>query len=327
MMKFTGRNLTCARSWAGFSAPGWGVLTSSSFSTSSQSRGTHVFIDLENADDLCTPSGFKWLTKNLGKNIDKSPINIVHHHLGKYGSNAYTSAFLLDESHATIHCKNGRIAMDVFTCGKTDPVAILDGTMEKVHQELPEVIVAQRKVVPRFFSEEQPEKLSRREDERFLMTPSVGKHCFFDVIGFTPETTTRVHWLVDTMEKRMKEHFPQSAASMIHKKAIPLPPPSNPTSPPGFTGCYLQDEAHVTAHAYEDIGLLAMDVFTNGLVDCDAVAFSIMKDLVEECGEGLKLVQSQSVLRKFPVSVPIATDDTTKSSNFVADSTQQFMSS
>ncbi len=205
----------------------------------------------------------------------------------------------MDESHATIHGCDGKIATDVFTCGKTCPVTIVDDTMKDVLSAMPHVTVSGRQIVPRFYSHEQPDKLVKA-DERYLVDPNVGKHCFFDVVGFIPDCATRVHWLIDTMEKRMQEFFPEHEASLVHKKAIPLPPPSNPTSPPGFTGCYLQDEAHVTAHAYEDIGLLAMDVFNNGLVDCDAIAHAIIHDLKEECGAELKLVQSQSVLRNFP---------------------------
>jgi len=38
-------------------------------------------------------------------------------------------------------------------------------------------------------------------------------------------------------------------------------------SPPGFTAFVLLDESHCSAHAYADLGLIALDVFTCGTTD------------------------------------------------------------
>lgn len=42
-------------------------------------------------------------------------------------------------------------------------------------------------------------------------------------------------------------------------------------SAPGFTAIVMLDESHVSAHAYSDLGLLAMDVFTCGNTDPEQV--------------------------------------------------------
>ena len=51
-------------------------------------------------------------------------------------------------------------------------------------------------------------------------------------------------------------------------------------SPPGFTAAIILDESHCTAHAYADLGLLAMDIFTCGDTDPRDVLASI-RELVE----------------------------------------------
>ena len=50
-------------------------------------------------------------------------------------------------------------------------------------------------------------------------------------------------------------------------------------SPPGFTAVVLLDESHCSAHAYADLGLIAMDVFTCGNTDPRDVLRYIQEDL------------------------------------------------
>jgi S-adenosylmethionine decarboxylase len=44
-----------------------------------------------------------------------------------------------------------------------------------------------------------------------------------------------------------------------------------PSSEPGFTSVLLLDESHITSHCYSKRGLLAMDLFTCGQTDTQAV--------------------------------------------------------
>ena len=50
-------------------------------------------------------------------------------------------------------------------------------------------------------------------------------------------------------------------------------------SPPGFASVVLIDESHVTAHSYADEGLLALDVFTCGSVDPEALLEIFVRSL------------------------------------------------
>jgi S-adenosylmethionine/arginine decarboxylase-like enzyme len=50
----------------------------------------------------------------LGKNLESEP--------------GFTSVLLIDESHITSHCYSDRglLAIDVFTCGNTDPISVMN---------------------------------------------------------------------------------------------------------------------------------------------------------------------------------------------------------
>jgi len=61
-------------------------------------------------------------------------------------------------------------------------------------------------------------------------------------------------------------------------------------SPRGFAAVVLIDESHVSAHCYEDEGILAVDCFTCGAVDPASVADDIHAQLSERV-KTLKLVQ------------------------------------
>lgn len=50
-------------------------------------------------------------------------------------------------------------------------------------------------------------------------------------------------------------------------------------SPPGFTAVCLLDESHISAHAYADLGILALDVFTCGDTDPRDVLRYIQEEL------------------------------------------------
>lgn len=54
-------------------------------------------------------------------------ISQVRYHFGHNSAPGFTAAVLLDESHCTAHsyADLGLMALDMFTCGKTDPRDIL----------------------------------------------------------------------------------------------------------------------------------------------------------------------------------------------------------
>jgi S-adenosylmethionine decarboxylase len=61
-------------------------------------------------------------------------ISQVRYHFGHNSAPGFTAMCLLDESHCSAHCYAdlGLIALDVFTCGETDPNDVLRYIREEV---------------------------------------------------------------------------------------------------------------------------------------------------------------------------------------------------
>lgn len=74
-------------------------------------------------------------------------ISQVRYHFGHNSPPGFTAMVLLDESHVSAHCYAdlGLIALDVFTCGDTNPSDVLRYMREEV--DLGEVSIRE---VPRF---------------------------------------------------------------------------------------------------------------------------------------------------------------------------------
>ena len=70
-------------------------------------------------------------------------ISQVRYHFGHNSPPGFTAMVLLDESHVSAHCYAdlGLIALDVFTCGETNPADVLRYMQEDV--DLGEVSVRQ----------------------------------------------------------------------------------------------------------------------------------------------------------------------------------------
>lgn len=80
-------------------------------------------------------------------------ISQVRYHFGHNSPPGFTAMVLLDESHCSAHCYADQqlMALDIFTCGKTDPNDILTYIREEV--DLGEVKTVQ---MPRFTTPVQP---------------------------------------------------------------------------------------------------------------------------------------------------------------------------
>src|SRR5687768_7646227 len=90
----------------------------------------------------------------MARSAAKAGMNVisqVRYHFGHNSAPGYTCVCLLDESHVSAHtyADLGLIALDVFTCGKTDPAKILDYMREEL--DLGDVTV---KALPRFLMPE-----------------------------------------------------------------------------------------------------------------------------------------------------------------------------
>jgi S-adenosylmethionine/arginine decarboxylase-like enzyme len=94
-------------------------------------KGTHVFLDFVNfkverndLDEIC-----KYVFSLMEDSLHSTSMKNKHSKmvvLKDDTEEGFTSVVLLDESHITAHAytKQGLLALDVFTCGKTDPSII-----------------------------------------------------------------------------------------------------------------------------------------------------------------------------------------------------------
>ena len=80
-------------------------------------------------------------------------ISQVRYHFGHNSPPGFTAVVLLDESHISAHCyaDTGQIALDVFTCGSTEPRDVLDYIREEL--DLGNITVREE---PRFMKELAP---------------------------------------------------------------------------------------------------------------------------------------------------------------------------
>lgn len=121
-------------------------------------RGTHLLIDCSNVSrDVCLNDqamldAMAYAARKAGANV----ISQVRYHFGHNSPPGFTAVVVLDESHCSAHtyADSGLIALDVFTCGSTDPKDVLKYIREVI--DLGDVSVRQ---VPRFPDAEPDEPL------------------------------------------------------------------------------------------------------------------------------------------------------------------------
>ena len=89
--------------------------------------------------------------------IENTNMTIVHKKLCILGQTetsapGFTSVILIDESHCTSHCYSdkGWLAIDCFTCGKTDPQIVMDYIVNKIKNEYPSLICTYKQNHKRF---------------------------------------------------------------------------------------------------------------------------------------------------------------------------------
>lgn len=112
-------------------------------------RGKHLLVDCRNVSrDVCLNDGamlgaMARAAKRAGANV----ISQVRYQFGHNSPPGFTAVVVLDESHCSAHtyADLGLIALDVFTCGHTDPADVLAYIREEI--DLGDVSI---RVVPRF---------------------------------------------------------------------------------------------------------------------------------------------------------------------------------
>jgi len=106
-------------------------------------RGKHLLIDCRNVSrDVCLNDG--QMLEALAKAAERAGANVISQIRYQFGQNSppgFTAVVVLDESHCSAHtyADLGLIALDIFTCGKTDPRDVLAYIREEI--DLGEVTV------------------------------------------------------------------------------------------------------------------------------------------------------------------------------------------
>ena len=112
-------------------------------------KGKHLLIDCRNVPRaVCLDDGrmlraMASAAQRAGANV----ISQVRYHFGHNSPPGFTAVIVLDESHCSAHtyADLGLVALDVFTCGNTDPRRVLEFIREEI--DLGEVSIRE---VPRF---------------------------------------------------------------------------------------------------------------------------------------------------------------------------------
>ncbi|MEZ6045545.1 MAG: adenosylmethionine decarboxylase [Planctomycetaceae bacterium] len=112
-------------------------------------RGTHLLIDCCNVPrEVCLDD--KAMLEAMANGARKAGANVisqVRYHFGHNSPPGFTAVCVLDESHCSAHtyADLGLVALDVFTCGSTDPRDVLKCIREEI--DLGDVSVRE---LPRF---------------------------------------------------------------------------------------------------------------------------------------------------------------------------------
>ena len=116
-----------------------------------------------------------------------------------------------------------------------------------------------------------------------------GAHVFLDYTGYVSHTENDGQWILELLEQAVE----RSDARKVHSHVEPF---VGSLSPVGFAAVVLLDESHVTAHCYSESGWLALDCFTCGGSDPEALADDIHLQLMKEI-PSLELKRRQHVAR------------------------------
>lgn len=116
-------------------------------------KGHHLLVDCRNvAREIClNDENLLDIMARAAKRAGPTVISQIRYKFGQDSPPGFTCIVMLDESHISAHtyADLGLIALDVFTCGKTDPNDVLKYILEEV--DLGDVSVRD---MPRFMTED-----------------------------------------------------------------------------------------------------------------------------------------------------------------------------
>ena len=92
-------------------------------------KGKHLLIDCQNvAEELCADD--KLMLDVMARAAEKAGATVISQMRYKFGHDSppgFTAIVMLDESHCSVHtyADLGLVALDIFTCGDTEPRDVL----------------------------------------------------------------------------------------------------------------------------------------------------------------------------------------------------------
>lgn len=99
-------------------------------------KGKHLLVDCRNvARELClADQRFLDVLARAAQRAGATVISQVRYQFGSDSPPGFTAVVLLDESHCSVHtyADLGLVALDVFTCGSTEPRDVLRYIQEEV---------------------------------------------------------------------------------------------------------------------------------------------------------------------------------------------------
>jgi S-adenosylmethionine decarboxylase len=99
-------------------------------------KGKHLLIDCRNVSrDVCLND--ELMLEALAKSAKRAGAKVisqVRYQFGQNSSPGFSAVVLLDESHCSAHtyADLGMMALDIFTCGKTNPLDVLENIREEI---------------------------------------------------------------------------------------------------------------------------------------------------------------------------------------------------
>ena len=121
----------------------------------STSRGGHVVLDYTGYSSPVDDDG-EWMLQVLRDCVRRAGIKEVHAHVAQFdGSESppgFAAVVLIDESHVSAHCysESGLLAVDIFTCGGSDPELLADEIHSIVVDAVPGLALSGREHLDRF---------------------------------------------------------------------------------------------------------------------------------------------------------------------------------
>ena len=119
------------------------------------SRGGHVVLDYTSYSPPVDDDG-EWMLQILRDCVRRAGIREVHAHVAQFdGSESppgFAAVVLIDESHVSAHCysDSGLLAIDIFTCGGSEPGLLADEIHSIVVDAVPGLVLSGRERLDRF---------------------------------------------------------------------------------------------------------------------------------------------------------------------------------